>query len=65
MIATNTARREAFEEAARICLKKVHREAGYHGQWEGYGSWEGYMTGSECAAAIRERAKEDHAESEA
>jgi len=53
------ARADAFEEAARACIVKVPRPAGYHGQWEGYGSWEGDMTGPECAAAIRALAKEE------
>lgn len=46
-------RRETIEECAQICLRKIHREAGYQGQWEGYGGWDGDMDGPECAAAIR------------
>ena len=43
------------ERCAKLCEVEVRREAGYHGQWEGYGTWVGMgsKTGEECAADIR------------
>ena len=35
-----------------ICRRKIAREAGYGGRFEGYGAFMGDKTGPECAAAI-------------
>lgn len=42
-------------EAARLCKLRVHRPAGYNGQWEGYGSTVTQMEGDECAKLIELR----------
>jgi hypothetical protein len=45
------------EACAKLCEQKVVRPPEYSGQYEGYAALEGAMTGRECAAAIRARAK--------
>lgn len=50
--------RAGMELAAKICEAKVEREADYGGRFGGYGKFMDWKRGDECAAAIRQAAKE-------